>query len=138
MENIYIQALMGGGLIGVASLLLMLFNGRVAGVSGITHGAITSLAPANWWRWLFLVGLIIAPLITALFGYGLPTSMPVGLPQLAIAGLIVGVGTHYGSGCTSGHGICGIGRLSKRSLVATLTFMLSAIVTVAVINHVIG
>jgi len=138
MGNIYIQALMGGGLIGVASLLLMLFNGRVAGVSGITHSAITSLAPSNWWRWLFLVGLIIAPLITALFGYGLPTSMPVGLPQLAIAGLIVGVGTHYGSGCTSGHGICGIGRLSKRSLVATLTFMLSAIVTVAFVNHVIG
>ena len=138
MGNIYIQALMGGGLIGVASLLLMLFNGRVAGVSGITHSAITSLAPSNWWRWLFLVGLIIAPLITALFGYGLPTSMPVGLPQLAIGGLIVGVGTHYGSGCTSGHGICGIGRLSKRSLVATLTFMLSAIVTVAFVNHVIG
>lgn len=138
MENIYLQALMGGLLIGVASLLLMLFNGRVAGVSGITHSAITSLAPSNWWRWLFLIGLTVAPLITGLFGYGLPTSIPVGLPQLAIAGLIVGIGTHYGSGCTSGHGICGIGRLSKRSLVATLTFMLSAIVTVAFVNHVIG
>jgi uncharacterized membrane protein YedE/YeeE len=138
MESIYLQAFIGGLLIGVASLLLMLFNGRVAGVSGITHRAITSLAPSNWWRWFFLIGLIVAPLITALFGYGLPTSIPVGLPQLAIAGLIVGIGTHYGSGCTSGHGICGIGRLSKRSLVATVTFMLSAIVTVAFINHVIG
>lgn len=138
MESIFLQAFIGGLLIGVASLLLMLVNGRVAGISGITHSAITSLSRTNWWRWLFLAGLIVAPLITALFGYGLPISIPVGLPQLAIAGLLVGIGTHYGSGCTSGHGICGIGRLSKRSLVATFTFMLSAVVTVAVVNHVMG
>jgi hypothetical protein len=138
METIYLQALIGGILIGVAALILMLFNGRIAGISGITHSAITSLAPANWWRWLFLIGLITAPLITTLIGYGLPTSIPVGLPQLAIAGLLVGIGTHYGSGCTSGHGICGISRLSKRSVVATIIFMLSAIVTVSIVNHVIG
>jgi len=138
MESIYLQAFVGGLLIGAAALILMLFNGRIAGISGITHGAITSLATENWWRWLFLVGLIVAPVITALFGYGLPTSIPVDLELLAIAGLIVGFGTHYGSGCTSGHGICGIGRLSKRSIVATCTFMLSAIVTVAIVNHVIG
>lgn len=138
MESIYLQAFLGGLLIGAAALILMLFNGRIAGISGITHGAITSLAAAHWWRWLFLVGLIVAPLITALFGYGLPASIPVDLELLAIAGLIVGFGSHYGSGCTSGHGICGIGRLSKRSIVATCTFMLSAIVTVAIVNHVIG
>jgi hypothetical protein len=138
MESVYLQAFIGGLLIGLASLMLMLFNGRVAGISGITHSAITSLASSNWWRWLFLLGLILAPLLTSQFGYGLPTSLPVGLPQLAIAGLIVGVGTHYGSGCTSGHGICGIGRLSKRSGVATVTFMLSAIVTVALVNHLSG
>ena len=138
MENIYLQAFVGGLLIGVAALLLMLFNGRVAGISGITQRAFSSLAPANWWRWLFLAGLIVAPLITSLIGFGLPTNIPVDLEQLAIAGLVVGIGTSYGSGCTSGHGICGIGRLSKRSLVATLTFMLSAIVTVAIVNHVIG
>lgn len=138
MESIYLQALIGGVLIGVAALLLMLANGRVAGISGITHSAITSLAPSNVWRWLFLAGLMIAPLITVLFGYGLPSSVPVGLTQMAIGGLLVGIGTRYGSGCTSGHGICGIGRLSKRSIVATLTFMLSAIVTVTFVNHVIG
>jgi uncharacterized membrane protein YedE/YeeE len=138
MESIYLQAFIGGLLIGAAALILMLFNGRVAGISGITQSAFSSLAPANWWCWLFLVGLVVAPLITTLFGYGLPISIPVGLPQLAIAGLIVGFGTSCGSGCTSGHGICGIGRLSKRSLVATLTFMLSAIFTVAIANHVIG
>jgi hypothetical protein len=138
METIYLQALIGGILIGVAALMLMLFNGRIAGISGITHGAITSLTPANWWRWLFLIGLITAPLITTLIGYGLPTIISVGLPQMAIAGLLVGIGTHYGSGCTSGHGICGISRLSKRSVVATIIFMLSAIVTVSIVNHVIG
>lgn len=138
MESVYLQAFIGGLIIGVAALLLMLFNGRVAGISGITQSALTSLKPDNWWRWLFLAGLIIAPLMTSLFGYGLPTNLSIDLTDLSIAGFIVGLGASYGSGCTSGHGICGIGRLSKRSLIATIIFMFSAIVTVAIVNHVIG
>lgn len=137
MNELYLQALLGGALIGLGAILLMLTNGRIAGISGIVQGAITSFSRANAWRWSFITGLIVAPLFTAEAGYGLPDSVPVDALTLAIAGLIVGVGTQIGAGCTSGHGICGIGRLSKRSMVATCTFMAVAILTVTFVRHVL-
>lgn len=136
MTNIFIQAFLGGTLIGFGAVLLMITNGRIAGISGIVQGAVTSFSRTNGWRWAFLVGLVIAPILTAYMGFGLPDSLPVDTLTLSIAGFIVGAGTHIGSGCTSGHGICGIGRLSIRSIIATLTFMLVAILTVSVTRHV--
>ncbi|NDV89902.1 YeeE/YedE family protein [Alteromonas sp. 345S023] len=135
MNEIYLQALIGGALLGLGAILLMLTLGKIAGISGITHSAITSLSKENYWRWAFLIGLIAAPLLSAPFGFTLPEDVPVSYTTLAIAGLLVGVGTRIGSGCTSGHGICGIGRLSKRSIVATCTFMLTAVITVTVVRH---
>ena len=137
MTELFVQAFIGGILIGCGAILLMITNGKIAGISGITHSVITSLSSENAWRWSFLVGLIVAPLVAAQFGFALPDSVPISVTVLAIAGFLVGVGTRIGSGCTSGHGICGIGRLSKRSIVATLTFMASAIVTVAIVHHVV-
>ncbi|MGJ8679292.1 YeeE/YedE family protein [Paraglaciecola sp.] len=131
MNNVFIEAFLGGMLIGLGAILLMLLNGRIAGISGILHGALTSFSIASLWRWAFIVGLVLAPLVASFGGFSLPASLPVDLTTLIVAGLIVGVGTKLGSGCTSGHGICGIGRLSKRSIVATMIFMSSAIVTVA-------
>jgi uncharacterized membrane protein YedE/YeeE len=135
MNDLYLQALAGGALLGLGAILLMLTLGKIAGISGITHAAITSLATENYWRWAFLLGLIAAPLLSAPFGFSLPKDVPASYGTLAIAGLLVGLGTRIGSGCTSGHGICGIGRLSKRSFVATGTFMLTAIITVTFVRH---
>lgn len=137
MNNLFVEAFIGGMLIGLGGILLMLLNGRIAGISGIVNGALSSFftKPAlaqSWWRWAFILGLVIAPFMASMAGYQLPQSLPTDNMTLMIAGLIVGVGTQIGSGCTSGHGICGIGRLSKRSIVATMIFMLSAIVTVAI------
>ncbi len=137
MEVNFIQAFIGGALIGLGAIVLMLLNGRVAGISGIINGAFSQFSKQGLWRWSFLVGLVAAPLLTAPFGYNLPTSLPINGITLVVAGLIVGIGTQLGSGCTSGHGICGIGRLSKRSIVATMVFMLSAFVTVAITQHVL-
>lgn len=137
VETEYIQGFLGGALIGLGAMVLMLLNGRVAGISGIIHGAVSQFSQQNFWRWAFICGLILAPFISAYFGIHLPTSMPIDATTLAIAGLVVGIGTQLGSGCTSGHGICGIGRLSKRSIVATMLFMLSAFVTVAITHHVL-
>ncbi len=131
----YLQALLGGALIGVGAISLMLFNGRIAGISGITASAITSLK-GNTWRWAFLLGLIAAPLLTRSVGFTLPEHIPVGIPQLVIGGLLVGLGTRMGSGCTSGHGICGLSRFSVRSLVATGIFMSTAILTLTVTRHI--
>lgn len=135
MKDIYLQALSGGALIGFASMLLMLTIGKVAGISGIAFNAIRTGVDGKGWRWAFLIGLFIAPLITNQLGYSLPNNIPGSLSLLAFAGLLVGIGTKIGAGCTSGHGICGIGRLSKRSIVATLTFMGTAIATVTVVKH---
>ncbi|GAC13822.1 YeeE/YedE family protein [Aliiglaciecola lipolytica] len=135
MNDIYIQALVGGMVLGLGAALLMFTLGKIAGISGITFSAITSYSSTNLWRWAFLVGLIIAPIITAQFGYKLPTEAATGIPLLIIAGLLVGIGTKVGSGCTSGHGICGIGRFSKRSIIATITFMFTAFVTVFITHH---
>ena len=135
MNEHYIQALSGGALIGAGAIFLMLFNGRIAGISGITASAMTS-AKDNGWRWAFLAGLIVAPVLIAPAGFTLPDAIPVNTTQLILAGLLVGFGTRLGSGCTSGHGICGLSRLSLRSLVATAIFMGSAILTVTLSRHI--
>ena len=134
--DLFVQAFLGGMLIGAGALLLMLFNGRIAGISGITASAFTTKVQEGGWRWAFLAGLIVAPLITATLGYELPDRIPGSLLTLTAAGILVGAGTRLGSGCTSGHGICGLSRLSFRSLIATLLFMGSAIVTVSLVRYV--
>lgn len=137
MSSIFLQAFLGGALIGLGAILLMITNGRIAGISGILQSAATSMSRANGWRWSFIIGLIIAPVLTGYLGFRLPSNLPVDIVHLSIAGFIVGIGTQIGSGCTSGHGICGIGRLSSRSIVATITFMSVAILTVTLVRHVI-
>ena len=134
-----ISAAIGGALIGLAAVLLMLFNGRIAGVTGIADGLINPRTDDRLWRLAFIVGLIAAPLAAALVGHAVPMpQMPASYAVIAVAGLLVGFGTRLGNGCTSGHGICGIARLSPRSIVATLVFMIAAIVVVALMRHVIG
>jgi hypothetical protein len=134
-----ISALLGGSLIGLASVLLMMLTGRIAGISGIFGGYLTLAAGDKVWRFAFIVGLILAPVASGLLGYPLQIpDMPANWVMIAIAGLLVGFGARLGGGCTSGHGICGIARLSARSIVATAIFMASAIVVVAVMRHGIG
>jgi uncharacterized protein len=134
-----ISAAIGGALIGLAAVLLMLFNGRIAGVSGITDGLFNPRTADRAWRAAFVVGLIAAPLAAALVGHAIPMpQMPVNYGLIAVAGLLVGFGTRLGNGCTSGHGICGIARLSPRSITATMVFMIAAIIVVALMRHVIG
>lgn len=134
-----ISSLVGGGLIGLAAVLLMLLNGRIAGVSGIA-GGLLSARPADWaWRLAFVAGLVAAPFLYALGAGGLPAiSIQVSTPLMVVAGLLVGFGSALGSGCTSGHGICGIARLSPRSIVATLTFMATGVATLFVVRHLFG
>lgn len=134
-------ALGGGLLIGLAAALLVLFNGRIAGISGILGGLLRPnerVAGDVGWRVAFLAGLLAAPVL-----YALAAPLPVprieaSTPVLIAAGLIVGLGTRYGAGCTSGHGVCGLSRLSPRSLVATLAFMAAGFATVFVVRHLIG
>ena len=133
-----ISALIGGVLIGLASALLMLLNGRIAGISGILGGALTISARDKVWRLSFIAGLIAAPIIISL-GHPLPEpQMPTNWLLIVAAGVLIGFGARYGGGCTSGHGVCGIARLSARSIVATAIFMISAIVVVAIMRHVFG
>lgn len=132
-------SMLGGSLIGLAAVLLMVFNGRIAGISGIVAGVIPPLASDWTWRAAFLAGAIAAPvLIVTLTGYIPPFESPTSAPWLVAGGLIVGAGVHFGSGCTSGHGVCGMARLSPRSILATLTFMVTTAITVFVVRHVIG
>jgi uncharacterized membrane protein YedE/YeeE len=134
-----VSAAIGGALIGLAAVLLMLFNGRIAGVSGITGGLINPRTEDRGWRLAFVGGLVAAPLAAALVGHAMPMpQMPANYAVIVIAGLLVGFGTRLGNGCTSGHGICGIARLSPRSMVATAVFMIAAIVVVALTRHVFG
>jgi uncharacterized protein len=131
-----VSALLGGGLIGLASVLLMLLIGRIAGISGILGGALAMSAGDKVWRLAFIAGIIIAPIVIGLFGYPLPEpQMPASWLLIAAAGALVGFGARYGGGCTSGHGVCGIARLSVRSIVATAIFMASAIFVVAITRH---
>jgi uncharacterized protein len=134
-----ISAAIGGGLIGLSAVLLMLLNGRIAGITGVFAGLIDPLATDRAWRATFIIGLIAAPLTAALLGYAIPVpQLPPSFIVIAVAGLLVGFGTRLSNGCTSGHGICGIARLSPRSLVATGIFMFAAIVVVAITRHGIG
>jgi uncharacterized protein len=131
-------ALAGGALIGVASALFVLFNGRIAGITGIMGGLIRPKARDISWRVAFILGLIIAPIVWQLFT-SIPTiEIEANNTLLAIAGLTVGISTRYGSGCTSGHGVCGISRLSPRSIIATLAFMGTGFLTVYVVRHILG
>ena len=130
-----VSAAIGGALIGLAATLLMLLTGRIAGIAGIL-GDLVDLAGGNRvWRLAFVVGLIAAPLALAAAGHTLRTPAMPGWPIVVIAGLLVGFGTRLGNGCTSGHGICGIARLSPRSIVATATFMATAMLVVAAMRH---
>ncbi|MEA5450656.1 YeeE/YedE family protein [Leptolyngbya sp. CCNP1308] len=130
--------LFGGILIGLSATLLLAFNGRITGISGMVNGAIT-FAAAESWRWLFLLALVAGGLIYeyALASQPTPT-YPFAPATMIGAGLLVGFGTRMGNGCTSGHGVCGLGRLSGRSLVAVLTFMAAGIVTVFITRHLLG
>ena len=133
-----ISAALGGLLIGAGALSLMLFSGRIAGVSGIFADAMEPQQVGRAWRMAFIIGLMAAPLLVAVTGRGMPApDMPAWTVVIA-GGLLVGFGTRLGSGCTSGHGVCGIARLSSRSLVATATFMVTAAIVVAVSRHVLG
>lgn len=134
-----ISALAGGALIGLAAALLMLLTGRIAGISGIFGGCLTLGASDRTWRLAFIAGLLAAPLLGALiqFPLSLP-EMPKSWIVIAVGGLLVGFGTRLGGGCTSGHGVCGIARLSPRSITATCVFMLTAFIVVFITRHVIG
>ncbi len=131
-----VSSMLGGLLIGFAAVLLLLVNGRIAGVSGILGRALPPTRADFLWRLLFVVGLVLGAQLTTTFT-GISTEVPPGAPILA-AGLLVGFGTQLGNGCTSGHGVCGMARGSKRSIVATCTFMAAGGFTVFVMRHVLG
>jgi len=127
----------GGMLIGLAALLLMLLNGRIAGLSGIVGGLLPPW-PGDWrWRLAFVGGAVLGPVVYMALAGPVAFAVPASPLALALGGIVVGIGVTVGNGCPSGHGICGIGRLSLRSVVATITFMAAALVTVFVIRHVL-
>lgn len=128
-------ALAGGALIGAAAALLVGFNGRIAGISGVLGGLLRPAVGEVGWRLAFVLGLVAAPLLaTAFVAWPLPR-IEAGWGRLLLAGLLVGFGTRLGAGCTSGHGVCGLARLSPRSAVATLAFMAAGVATVFVLRH---
>jgi len=134
-----ISALIGGLLIGGAATLTLWANGRIAGISGILSGVIVPGSSDRIWRILFVLGMLAGAIVyTVIRGAPADLELQVGPAGAIIAGLLVGFGTRLGSGCTSGHGICGLARFSRRSFTATLVFMATAIFTVFVIRHVIG
>jgi uncharacterized protein len=133
-----LSALTGGLLIGVAAAAFVLVNGRIAGVSGIVAGLLRPKAGDVGWRAAFVMGLIAAPALYQMFAAPPEVHIDAAWPVLVLAGLLVGAGTRYGSGCTSGHGVCGLSRLSPRSLVATFTFMGAGFVTVYLLRHPLG
>jgi uncharacterized membrane protein YedE/YeeE len=128
-------SLAGGVLIGVAAAMLVLLNGRVAGISGIVGGLLAPRRGEIAWRLAFVGGLLAAPAVMFLLGERVAPRIDAGFGMLVVAGLLVGAGTSYGSGCTSGHGVCGLSRLSPRSLAATAAFMLAGAATVFVARH---
>lgn len=131
-------ALEGGLLVGIAAALLLLFNGRIAGISGIFGGLFNTSTKDRAWRLAFVAGLILSPIFWKLFGQLPSTKIDAGFTVIAIAGFLVGLGTRFASGCTSGHGVCGLSRLSPRSLIATLLFMGAGICTVFIARHLLG
>jgi uncharacterized membrane protein YedE/YeeE len=131
-----VSAAIGGGLIGLSAVLLMLLTGRIAGISGIFGGLLQFQTNDRGWRIAFIGGLLLAPVIAGLIGYGMtPPKLPGNWTIIVAAGLLVGFGTRLGGGCTSGHGVCGMARLSPRSIVATLVFMATAMLVVAATHH---
>jgi uncharacterized membrane protein YedE/YeeE len=134
-----VSAIIGGTLIGTASVLLMLLNGRIAGISGILAGILTISSEDRGWRLAFIAGLIIGPIISGFLGRPLPEpDMPASWLLIITAGLLVGFGARLGGGCTSGHGVCGIARLSRRSIAATAIFITTAAAVVAIMRHGLG
>ena len=131
-------SLAGGVLLGLASALFIVLNGRVLGISGILGGLIRPRAGDTRWRVAFILGLLVAPTVWAWFAPPVAPRIDAGWGVLVVAGLLVGWGTRYGSGCTSGHGVCGLSRRSPRSLVATLAFMGAGFATVLVVRHLIS
>jgi len=131
---------LGGTLIGLAAVALMAVHGRIAGINGIASGFLTTQFNADWaWRAAFLAGMVASPLILLGVTGRLPDiTVPSSPLLLVVGGFLTGIGTTFGSGCTSGHGVCGLSRLSARSLVATLTFMATSVLTVFVTRHVFG
>ena len=132
------SALAGGMMIGLAAAMFVLLNGRIAGISGVVGGLLKPVEGDVAWRAAFVLGLVGAPWVYTLFAALPQPRIDASFGALVIAGLLVGVGTRYGSGCTSGHGVCGLARLSPRSLVATVTFMAAGFATVFVSRHVLG
>jgi uncharacterized membrane protein YedE/YeeE len=134
-----LSGLFGGVLIGLAAAMLMVLTGRLAGVSGIVGGLLQARPADQGWRIAFVAGLIAAPLIAALFGAPLPRpAMTQNFALVAATGLLVGFGSRMGNGCTSGHGVCGFARLSARSIAATVIFMVTAVVAIALLRHGLG
>ena len=133
-----LTALAGGVLIGIAAAMFVLLNGRIAGISGVLGGLLRPVKGDSAWRVAFVLGLLGAPLVYLLFAALPRPQIDAGYGALILAGLLVGMGTRYGSGCTSGHGVCGLSRLSPRSLVATAAFMGAGFVTVFVTRHLLG
>ncbi len=133
-----VASLAGGILIGLASVWLLAANGRIAGVSGILHGLFAQPPGDRLWRLFFILGLVTAGIAWHAYAGPAPAREGFGLGWAAAAGLLVGFGTRIGGGCTSGHGVCGLGRLSLRSLVAVAIFMATGIVTAVIVRHVIG
>lgn len=134
----WLSALLGGVLIGLAATWLLWANGRIAGISGIVDGLVKRTSMPDWtWRAAFIAGLVVAGGI-AMRAMGQQALSPYAWPVIVVAGLLVGWGTTMGGGCTSGHGVCGIGRLSKRSIIAVLVFVATGMATVFVVRHVLG
>ena len=126
----------GGALIGLSACLFLLLNGRIAGVSGILGGLVASRVDADWyWRLAFILGLVAGAGVYGFFIGPLPLEIAANVPTLVFAGLLVGIGTRLGSGCTSGHGVCGLARRSPRSLAATMVFMACGAATVYLMRH---
>jgi len=133
-----VASLLGGLLIGIASVWLLAANGRIAGISGILHGLFVQPPGDRAWRGAFITGLIAAGFAWHLFAGPAPVREGFGLGWAAAAGLLVGIGTRIGGGCTSGHGVCGLGRFSMRSLVAVAVFMVVGMIAAVVTRHVLG
>jgi hypothetical protein len=133
-----LSALAGGLLIGTAAILLLWLNGRIAGVTGMVTGLLVKPSGAQIWRFLFLAGLVLGTMLYAAWGQATPLRLGFPVPLLILAGLLTGYGTAQANGCTSGHGVCGLARLSVRSLVATGTFLGVAIVTTFAVRHLLG
>ena len=134
-----VSSLLGGALIGLAASILLLFNGRVAGISGILGGALNPAPGDTLWRLMFLLGLMGAGAVGALLRPAAFVACPVqSMSIIALAGFLVGYGTRLGNGCTSGHGVCGVSRLSPRSLLATATFLATGAITVFIAKHLLG